>query len=274
MLRRKEILRLPQAWLLLCLLAMALLSGCAREGRAGSITLAGSTSVQPFAEMLAEEYARRYPERPSVNVQGGGSSAGARAAMSGTAHIGMLSRELAGSERELTPTVIAVDALALIVHRDNAVTELTKEQIKGIFSGRITDWSELGGAPGPIHVISREAGSGTRDAFDGLVMEGEDVLPRAIVQDSNGAVRETVAGDPRAIGYVSLGLVDDRVKAVKVDGVEASVETVRAGEYILVRPFLFVTKGEVPTGVKEFMEFVMGEEGQSILAREGLVRAK
>lgn len=266
--------RLASVCLLLCLtLGLTALPGCARRGdkAAGSITLAGSTSVQPFAEMLAEECARKYPDRPPVNVQGGGSSAGARAALSGTAHIGMLSREPAESEKELEPTVIAIDALALIVHRDNNVVDLTKEQIRGIFSGRITDWGELGGTPGPIHVISREEGSGTRGAFDELIMGGEDVMARAIVQDSNGAVRETVAGDPRAIGYVSLGLVDDRVRAVKVDGVEASVESVRSREYILVRPFLFVVKGDPTPEAKEFLDFVLSEEGQRILSEEGLV---
>lgn len=265
--------RLVPVFLFLCLcVAVATFSGCARRSdRAGSITLAGSTSVQPFAEMLAEEYARRYPDRPPVNVQGGGSSAGARAAFSGTAHIGMMSREPAESEKELVPTVIAVDALALIVHRDNKVADLTKDQIRGIFSGSITDWGELGGTPGTIHVISREEGSGTRGAFDELIMEGDDVMARAIVQDSNGAVRETVAGDPRAIGYVSLGLVDERVRAVRVDGVEASVESVRRREYTLVRPFLFVVKGDYTPEAKAFLDFVLGEDGQRILAEEGLV---
>lgn len=266
--------RFVPVYLLLCLtLGLAVLPGCARDNdeAAGSITIAGSTSVQPFAEMLAEEYARRYPDRPPVNVQGGGSSAGARAALSGTAHIGMMSREPAESEKELVPTVIAVDALALIIHRDNKVVDLTKDQIKDIFSGRITDWGELGGTPGAIHVISREEGSGTRDAFDGLIMEGDDVLARAIVQDSNGAVRETVARDPRAIGYVSLGLVDDRVRAVTVDGARASVTSVQRGEYTLVRPFLFVVKGDYTPEAKEFLDFVLSEEGQRILAEEGLV---
>jgi phosphate transport system substrate-binding protein len=255
--------------LVLCLIA----AGCRRSPGEGhrSVTIAGSTSVQPFAEMLAEEYAKTYPDRPPINVQGGGSSAGARAALSGTADIGMLSRYPAESESELTPTVIAEDALALIVHPTNPVTGFTKAQIRGIFSGGITDWKEVGGTPGAIHIVSREEGSGTRGAFDELIMEGADVMPRAIVQDSNGAVRETIAGDRMAIGYVSLGLVDDRVKAVKVDGVEASVQNVRTREYALVRPFLFVVKGDYARNARDFVDFVLGDEGRRILADEGLV---
>lgn len=255
--------------MVLCLIA----AGCRRSAGEGpgSVTIAGSTSVQPFAEMLAEEYAKTYPDRPPINVQGGGSSAGARAALSGTADIGMLSRYPAESESELASTLIAEDALALIVHPANPVTGLTKAQIRGIFSGSITNWSEVGGTPGAIHVVSREEGSGTRGAFDDLIMDGAEVMPRAIVQDSNGAVRETVAGDKMAIGYVSLGLVDDRVKAVKVDGVEASVQNVRRREYALVRPFLFVVKGDYVPNAKEFVDFVLGDEGRRILADEGLV---
>lgn len=267
--------RSPEVCLAVCLLVIFILTlaGCGRRGAdpSGSITLAGSTSVQPFVEMLAEEYAKSYPDRSPVNVQGGGSSAGARAALSGTAHIGMMSRGLAEDESELTPTVMAEDALVLIVHPINTVTGLTKDQIRRIFSGSITDWEEVGGPPGTIHVVSREEGSGTRGAFDELIMEGDDVMPRAIVQDSNGAVRETIAGDRMAMGYVSLGLVDERVKAIKVDGVEASVENVRRREYTLVRPFLLVVKGEYAPGAREFVDFVLSDEGRRILRDEGLV---
>lgn len=263
-----------QIGLVLVLALMAFqVSGCTRGGGQGasSITLAGSTSVQPFAEMLAEEYGRKYPDRLPVNVQGGGSSAGARAAMTGAAQVGMMSRGLAASETELTGTVIAQDAVAVIVHPSNPLSDLTKDQIRGIFAGKVTDWEQLGGLSGKIHVVSREEGSGTRGAFDELIMEGEDVLPRAIVQDSNGAVRETVAGDKAGIGYVSLGLVDSSVKALRVGGAEATVENVRSETYTLVRPFLFVAKGQYSPSAKEFVDYVLSQEGRQILAGEGLV---
>ncbi len=258
------------------LLPSILLGACTRKPSEGktSITLAGSTSVQPFAEMLAEEYAKKYPDRPAVNVQGGGSSAGARAAMSGAAQIGMMSRELAPTEKELTPIVIAHDAIALVVHPANPVSRLTKEQVKRIFAGEIVDWDAVGGPSGKINVVSREEGSGTRGAFDELVLKGADVAPRAIVQDSNGAVRQTVSQDKMGIGYISLGLVDNTVKAVTVDGVTPTVENARAGKYTLVRPFLFVYKGQMVPDAKAFADFVLGDEGQKILAAEGLVAGK
>lgn len=256
------------------LLLAVIMAGCApsdRSEQSRSITVAGSTSVQPFAEMLAEEYARLFPQEPAVNVQGGGSSAGARAALSGAAQIGMLSRELAPAESQLTPIVIARDAIAVIVHPGNPVSNLSKSQVQAIFSGDITDWSQVGGPPGKIHLISREEGSGTRGAFDELVMHGRDVSPRAIVQDSNGAVRETVASDRYAIGYISLGLVDARVKALRIDGVEPTVDNCREGRYILVRPFLFAVKGEPSPETRRFIDFVLGPRGQGILAEEGLI---
>lgn len=236
-----------------------------------SITVAGSTSVQPFAEIIAEEYMKERPEL-GINVQGGGSSAGVRAAKTGAAEIGMLSRELKKDEKDLTEFVIAHDAIAVVIHPENPVGEITKEQIKEIFAGRITNWKALGGPDHPIHVIAREEGSGTRGAFDELIMgKDEEVTPSALVQESNGSVRETVAGDPYAIGYVSLGLVDERVKPLKVDGVFPTVEAVKRNEYSIVRPFLFVTKGE-PTGLaRDFIDYVLGEKAQAMLREEGLV---
>ncbi len=253
-----------------------LLSGCSRPGsRSGSsITLAGSTSVQPFAEMLAEEYAKLYPDRPPVNVQGGGSSAGVRAAMTGAAEIGMLSRELNLEERELTEIAIAHDAIALVVHPTNPVSGLSKDQVRKVFSGEIADWGVFGGNGHRINVVSREEGSGTRGAFEELVMDGAITLPRAVVQDSNGAVRETVAGDKAGIGYLSLGLVDDRVKALDIDGVAPTIENAQEGAYALVRPFLFVYLGDLSAEAQAFLDFVLGEEGQAMLAGEGLVTGR
>ena len=257
--------------LITVLVSLAGVPGCRRAGQA-SITLAGSTSVQPFAELLAEAYMAQHPEA-SVNVQGGGSSAGIEAALSGAADIGMSSRHLEpGEEARLLPVLIAQDALAVVVHPANPVADLTAEQVRDIFTGHLTDWRQVGGRPGPIHVIAREEGSGTRSSFEEMLMEGRDVTPRAIVQDSNGAVRETVAQDPGAIGYISLGLVNERVKPVSIDGRTPSVENVLAGRYRLVRPFLFVVsrEREPQAAAKQFLEFVLGP-GQTILRQEGLI---
>jgi len=236
----------------------------------GLLTVAGSTSVQPFAEKLAEEFMATHPGA-SINVQGGGSSAGIRAAETGAAQIGMSSRELKPKEEGLHKNVIAYDGIAVIVHRDNPLQALSREEIAGIFAGEIALWEEVGGAGGDIHFVAREEGSGTRGAFEELVMGEVEISLRALVQASNGAVREIVAKDPGAIGYISLGLVDRRVKALAVDGVEAAREQIVAKKYSLVRPFLFLTK-ESPSGAPaEFIDFVMGPEGQGLLSAEGLI---
>lgn len=240
-----------------------------------SITVAGSTSVQPFAEALAEEFMKKHPD-VLINVQGGGSSAGARAALTGVAQIGTLSRELKPDEMRLKPIVIARDAIAVIVHPSNPMKNLSMSQIREIFSGKLTKWSgiSLTDVDREIHVITREEGSGTRGAFDELVMGTGEVTPRAVVQDSNGSVRETVADDPGAIGYISLGLVDRRVKALAIDGIAATRQNVLNGKYRIVRPFLFVVMEEPRGEIKDFIDFVLGPEGQTLLASEGLIPAR
>lgn len=256
------------------LFLLLFLVGCrgGREGR--GITLAGSTSIEPFAELLAERYMAEHPQSPPINVQGGGSSAGIQAALSGSAEIGMSSRWLREEEKGLEAIVIAWDAIAIIVHPSNPLSGLTLNQVRGIFTGRAENWASLGGSDRPITVVTREEGSGTRGAFEELVMGDERITPAALRQDSNGAVRVMVAGDPCAIGYISLGIVDERVKPLSIEGVFPSQETVSSEAYGLVRPFLFLVKGE-PTGLaKEFIEYALSPSGQEILEEEGLVRVE
>jgi len=250
-------------------LAAGLLSGCGSMNKEG-IIVAGSTSVQPYAEVLAEEYMILHPDAV-IDIQGGGSSAGIMAAQSGTSNLGMSSRVLKDEEKSLWYVEIARDGLAVIINPANPVQNLTLEQVSDIYSAKISDWSQLGGTKAKIHVITREDGSGTRDAFVSLVMGESNITPRAIVQDSNGAVKQLVADDPNAIGFISLGLVDVTVKALELDGVAASRENVMNGSYNLSRPFLFVALAE-PTGqTKEFLDFVLSAEGQQMLINEGLI---
>jgi len=250
-------------------LAAGLLSGCGSMNNAG-IIVAGSTSVQPYAEVLAEEYMILHPDAV-IDIQGGGSSAGIMAAQSGTSNLGMSSRVLKDEEKSLWYVEIARDGLAVIINPANPVQNLTLEQVSDIYSAKISDWSQLGGTKAKIHVITREDGSGTRDAFVSLVMGESNITPRAIVQDSNGAVKQLVADDPNAIGFISLGLVDVTVKALELDGVAATRENVMNGSYNLSRPFLFVALAE-PTGqTKEFLDFVLSAEGQQMLINEGLI---
>jgi len=258
---------------LLLLWLMLLLVACGPRD-AGGITVTGSTSVTPFAEHLAELYQHAHAG-VAINIQGLGSSAGIRAALDGVAEIGMSSRHLEPDEAsQLDQIVIARDALAVIVNPDNPITGLSTAQIQGIFGGRIRSWDAVGGPALPITVVGREAGSGTFSAFEELVMKGKPTATLALRQGSNGAIRQIVAQDPNAIGYISLGIVDSTVKALAINAVVPSVEHVEAGTYTLVRPFLFVwRKGQPlsPLG-QAFVDYVMGAAGQSELLKAGLVK--
>lgn len=237
------------------------------------ITIAGSTSVQPISEVLAQAFMAKNPNI-KVNVQGGGSGVGIKAAQDGTANVGSSSRELKPEEKGLVVTEICKDGIAVVVNPKNAVNNLTIDQIKKIYKGEITNWKQVSGSDQAINLVTREAGSGTRGAFEELVMGTDKISDKAITQNSTGAVRTTVAGDPNAIGFVSLASVNETVKAVTVEGVKASVETVKDNSYKIQRPFLYLTK-EAPAGaVKTYFDFVMSAEGQSIMQKEGLVLVK
>lgn len=255
-------------WVLILLLLLSLLWGCERQ-KAG-ITIAGSTSVEPFAELLAEEYMIHHP-KSYLYVQGGGSTAGIEAVRTNAAHIGMSSRSLTPEEKDLYAVTIAKDAIAIIVHPKNPIEDLSLTQIRKIFSGRIRNWTEVGGPSRPIILVTREEGSGTREAFQKLVMEKEEISLEALVQDSNGAIRQVVSSDPNAIGYISLGLVNEKVKALKISGIEPNLKNIIQGRYRLVRPFLFVFNGSPKGEAGAFLEFVLSDEAQHLLAREGLI---
>ena len=278
-------LRRITSFLLLGLLFIGavLVSGCGATDTekkengelSGTLTIAGSTSVQPFSEVLAEEFMAKHKDI-QVNVQGGGSSQGIEAAVSGAADIGSASRDLEDEEeaKNLISIPIAIDGVAVVVSKDNKVTGLTAEQIKNIYLGNIKNWKEVGGADATITVVTREDGSGTREAFSKGIMNEEDIINSAIVQNSTGAVRTTVAGDKNAIGYVSMASLNSEVKAVKLDGVAATEANVKNGTYKLQRPFIYITKGD-PKGIaKEFIDFVLSEEGQKIIVDEGAFTVK
>jgi phosphate transport system substrate-binding protein len=258
------------SWLIL---VVAVLGGCSRSGHR-SITLAGSTAFQPFAEKLAERYGATHPG-VQVHVQGGGSAVGIQSALSGAAEIGMADLlELPDEAKSLLATPVARDGIAIVTHPGNPVSGLTAAEARDVFSGKTTGWKVLGGPTAQIRVISREEGSGTRRSFDKLVLGGQRLAPGALFQNSNGTVREAVASDPSAIGYVSIGLVNERVKALKYDGVQATNETVRQGTYPLARSIFFLTRAEVAPPVREFIDYVLSAEAQRLLEKEGLIAAK
>lgn len=267
--------RWPGLALIATLLVLLGAGGCKSSSQTTSrpLCVAGSTSVQPFAEKLAEVYMHRCPG-VRIDVQGGGSSAGIYAATQGAADLGASSRELLGEEKKLLEIAIAFDGIAVIVHPANPLTTITLAEIRQIFSGAATNWRALGLPPHAIHLITREEGSGTREAFEHLVMNKKDITPAALVQDSNGSVREIVAGDPNAIGYISAGLVDNRVKDLSIDGILPTRENIKSHAYKLTRRFLFVARAAPAGPSKEFVDFVLGPAGQGILEAEGLVGVK
>ena len=236
------------------------------------ITIAGSTSVQPVAEKLASAYMKEHPN-VKITVQGGGSAVGITSAKQGTAQIGTSSSALKPAEAEgLNQTQIAKDGIVVVVNKANSLNSLTKDQVKSIFAGNVTDWSQIGGTSGSISVITREDGSGTRDAFTSLIMGGKNgtnITKSAIVQSSTEAIQQAVKGNPNAIGYMSLASVTGDVKGLTIDGVAPSEQTVSDGTYKIQRPFLFLVKGTPKGDVKDFIDWTMSSEGQAIVKQAG-----
>jgi len=274
---------------LIMILSIGTFAGCGSKNSSssensdltGTVVTAGSTSVQPLSEELAAVFMDENPGI-SVEVQGGGSGQGIKAVQEKIADIGALSREIKEEEKSSVTQefVIAKDGVAVIVNPETKVDNLTIEQIKNIYTGQITNWKEVGGDDAPIVVVSREEGSGTRGAFteitkvmakDAAGQEIDNTTKEALVQGSTGAVMQTVATTPNTIGYVSLGALSDTVKALKVENVAPSEETVLSGEYKISRPFLYVTGGELSEAAQKYVDFVLSEEGQAIVQENGFI---
>ncbi|MDQ2086732.1 phosphate ABC transporter substrate-binding protein [Herbivorax sp. ANBcel31] len=235
----------------------------------GHISIVGSTSVQPLAQLLADAFTDIETE-VVIDVQGVGSSAGIKAANDESADIGMASRELKEEEKEwgITEIPIAVDGIAVILNPNNSVTELSLEQITQIYKGEITNWKDVGGEDKEIIVVSREDGSGTRGAYDEIIGIKGELVEDALIQDGNGPVRAKVMTTEEAIGYISLGYVDDSVKVLKVDGFEPSEEKIKSGDYPVSRRLLMLTKGEVAPEVQAYLDFIFSREGNEIVSKD------
>ncbi len=241
---------------------------------AQTVVMAGSTSMEKFANMLAECYREAHPG-VTVTAEFTGSSAGVQAVLSGRADIGLSSRALTTAEEAsgAAAYVIAMDGIAVITDRDNPVTALTTKQLADIYTGQIRDWQELGGRKLPIVVAGREAGSGTRSAFEEL-LGIEDRCYYANELDSEGAMLARIASTPGAVGYVSFDVLNDTVCALSLDGVEATAERVKTGSYPLCRSFLLVTKGaleEQSRQVQEIFAYLQTEEGRKLMRDAGLI---
>jgi phosphate transport system substrate-binding protein len=242
-------------------------------GLSGELTISGSTTVLPLAQEAADQFMEENPGA-RVTVQGGGSSVGISNVSEGVVDIGNASRALKEDEEGLglIDHEIALDVITVVVNPDVPVSDLTAEQVNGIFTGAITNWSEVGGPDAPITVVIRDEASGTREVFDEKALEDDaELVEGAIESNSNGIVRQTVASTPNSIGYISLGYLDGSVTAVSYEGVEASAETAVDGTYPLARYLHMFTKGQ-PTGLAEaYIEFVLSDKFQSEIVAEDYI---
>lgn len=240
----------------------------------GTVTLAGSTSMQKLCEAMIESFEEAYPDI-TVTAEYTGSGAGLEALAGGKTDIGNASRSLKDGEKQsgAVENIVAIDGIAVITHKDSVVSDLTAQQLTDIYTGKITNWKDLGGADEAIVVLGREAGSGTRGAFEEL-LKIEDQCAYAQELDSTGGVLAKVAATPGSIGYVSLDVGDDTVKALSLDGVAPTEENIVAGSYKLSRPFVMATLGTIEEQndlVKTWFHYVQSDEGQAVIKAMGLI---
>lgn len=243
----------------------------------GSISMVGSTSMEKFANALSEVFMEKYPN-VTVQAEFVGSGAGIEAVTNGSADIGNSSRNLTDEEKAngIAENIVAIDGIAVVVDPANTVADLTKQQLTDIYSGTVTNWSEVGGSDSPIVVVGREAGSGTRSAFE-EILGLEDACAYSSELDSTGAVMARVASTPGAIGYVSLDVLDDTVKALNLEGTEPTAENIKAGSYFLSRPFVMATNGEISEQnelVQALFDFVYSDEGDAVIETVGLISTR
>ena len=249
---------------------------------ASEIAVNGSTTILPFAQSTAEAFMKSNPD-VRISVSGGGSGNGAKALIDGIVQIAAMSREMKAEEIEtakgkgVNPVqhTVAVDCIVPIVHLSNPVKNLTAAQLKDIYEGKITNWKEVGGPDKKIAVVGRDTSSGTFEVWEEKIMKKARVTPRALIAASSGALVQTVAGNPLAIGYDSLGYVNPKqVKALSIDGVTGTPATARAKKIVTSRMLYMYTNGEAKGDVKKYLDFLIGADGQKYVAREGFVTLK
>ena len=272
--------------LLVGVLSMAMLAGCGggnsedaatddSASAGGSVSTDGSTSMEKVIGALGESFMAEN-EGTTFTYNPTGSGSGIQAVSEGRCDIGLSSRSLKDEEKAegLTETVLAYDGIAIIVNPENPVTDLSLEDIAKIYTGEITNWSEVGGNDAEIVLIGREAGSGTRDGFESITGT-EDACQYRQELTSTGDVITTVSQNPDAIGYASLASVKDTVKAVSVDGITPSEDTVKDGSYVVQRPFVLVTKDgvELSETAQKFFDYVTSAEAADIISAAGAVSA-
>lgn len=265
--------------LLLVLMSLVLLTSFSFVLMAeDSLVIQGSSTVLPIAQAAAEAYMEANPD-VNISVRGGGSGNGIAAVVDNACDIGNASRFIKQSEVEAAvanggypvPHRVAMDGIAVVVNPANPIDELTLDQLKDIYSGKVTNWSELGGNDADIVIVSRDSSSGTYGVFNEIVLGGDRLSPTALLQASNGAVSGVVADTKDAIGYVGLGYLSDSLKDINVDGVVASNATVANDSYPIARPLFMFTNGWPEGLAAEFIGFILSAEGQELAEEKGYV---
>lgn len=262
-------------------LLFTIATGAQAYAAGNKLTIKGSTTVLPIAQAAAEEFMDKHPGI-DISVQGGGSGVGIASLIDRTTDIADSSREIKAEETakakklgvNIHETNIALDGIAVVVHPSNPVNNLTREQIKAVYTGKISNWSELGGKNARIVVVSRDTSSGTFDSFEELALNKEKVRRDALTTASNQAGAQTVAQTPGGIAYVGFGYITPKVKAVDVDGVKCTKQSILSKKYPLSRPLFMYTNG-VPAGnVKKFIDFIKSDEGRKLVEEEGFIGLK
>jgi phosphate transport system substrate-binding protein len=269
---------------LLVLFMVTVISACsnsnndtnAEDTSSSRISISGSTSVGPLAEKIADKYMNKNDVKIEINQIG--SSAGITNATTGVSEIGMSSRDLKEEEKAsgLVETIVAYDGIVVVTHPTNKVKNLTMDQVKQIFTGEVTNWKELGGDDLEIVVVSREDGSGSRDAFQEIVGYTSGELVRtSIIASGNGNIKTTVATNKHAVGFISFEYIDPSISTININGVEATAENVLQEKYSLSRPFLFVHKADTLTEAgQQFIDYILSPDGQAIVAETGAIPIK
>lgn len=262
------------------ILAVGMVAAVAAQGPAKALLVNGSTTVGPIADAFAEALMRKDPSL-SITVKKTGSGDGAKALVDGLCDIATMSRFMKDKEYQAAVAkgflpvahAIAMDGVCVIVHPMNPVSGLTADQVRGIYAGRIANWKEVGGVDAPIVATTRDTSSGTYETFEGLIMKGEKMAAGVGTVGSNPEMHDSVATTPGAIGYVGLGFLDEKVKALPVNGIMPTKGTIATGVYPIARPLFLFTRGypELGSAIHTFCTFYLTEEGQEIIEAKGFV---
>ena len=268
---------------ILVVCSILFLSGCVgtsadqNDNSKTTISMAGGTALVPIAKETAKQFMEKHPN-VQIDVSGAGSGFGIKECGEGRITIGMAWRDLKSEEKEKYPDLIVykigIDGVAIVVNPSNPIDDLSKNQIKKIFAGEITNWKDVGGNDAHINIYTRDEMSGTRDTFWKRALDKGNITDKSIVVASNGEMKTKISTDENGIGYISIGYVDESVKSIKLDGIEPNQENVKKGIYSVYRPLNLMTKGEPDGLVKEYIDYVLSPNGQKIVKDKAFLPVK